>query len=274
MHEPQCPALFIVSMQPTPAQSVRVVSVHAQLLATQAVPLPHTLPHVPQFAASLTVFTQTPEQTLGAVGGHVHVPPMQTCPPLHALLQRPQFVWLVIVSTHAVRHSVRPAVVQVHAPAWHDSSARHAWPHVPQLRGSSIGTGTPPHVRQSSVAPLQSLSRPSPQISVAESATQPHTFAPRPSGATQPQLLPTGQSVRTVHVRVQTPAVADTRTHRPDTQSSSTWHGAANAASGPSCRNASVDASEPVVSPPPHAPRNATSNAMRTDDGKDMEPRC
>lgn len=153
---------------------------------------------------------------------------MQLCPVPHAVPQLPQCWLLDWVSTHCPLQSVEAVGGHPHLPSEQVWSARHWFPHPPQLAGSLADTSWPLQLRQSSTRPLQSLSMPSPQISLSESGMQAHTFDVRFAGWTQSQLGEAGQSEVVMQVRVHTPPVTSRRTHSRDPQSSVAWQGAPN----------------------------------------------
>jgi hypothetical protein len=86
---------------------------------------------VPQFDASVLVFTHAPPHAVIPVG-QPHAPLEHVCPAGHACPQAPQFALSVIVSTQLPAQSVCPAP-QPHIPLMHGCPDAHAWPHVPQL---------------------------------------------------------------------------------------------------------------------------------------------
>jgi hypothetical protein len=69
------------------------------------------------------------------------------------------------------------------------------------------------------MAPLQSLSSPSPQTSRSARRTQAQTEKPSVVGA-QPQLSARGQPPSSLHDALQIPSPSSTRTHKEDAQSS------------------------------------------------------
>lgn len=107
----------------------------AQAPDTQRPSAPHALPHDPQFAASMLVFTHASPQR---VRPSMHVaraqtPAAQRVPVVHGVLHAPQCASSARASTQAPAHRVCPAG-HAHAPSTHDCPAAHAWPHSPQFR--------------------------------------------------------------------------------------------------------------------------------------------
>jgi hypothetical protein len=81
---------------------------------------------------------------------HPHTPPAQVSPRLQATSQRPQWVELVSGSTQLEPQQICPAAQatppappQRHCPPTHVRPAPHAFPHWPQLSGSSVSVRHP-----------------------------------------------------------------------------------------------------------------------------------
>jgi hypothetical protein len=115
------------------------------------------LPHPPQFALSVAVFTHTlPPSTAHDVWPvphwlvlvPVHAPATQTCPAAHATLHMPQLAGSTLVWTQLCPHCVVPPLqLSAQAPCEHTCPAAHALPHLPQLSGSFVVLlQTPPHI--------------------------------------------------------------------------------------------------------------------------------
>ena len=87
----------------------------------QVVPAAQELPHLPQSAVSVCVFTHVPEQlTVGAVQVVAHVPLLHACPMVQALPHAPQLDVLDDVLTHEPEQSVSGLVhVVAHFPPVH-----------------------------------------------------------------------------------------------------------------------------------------------------------
>jgi hypothetical protein len=59
-------------------------------------PLPHVVPHAPQFCESVCGLTHLPPQSTSG-GAHTQLPPAQSVPPEHVLPQPPQLFGSVFV---------------------------------------------------------------------------------------------------------------------------------------------------------------------------------
>jgi hypothetical protein len=123
-----------------PEGQVAVVPPSFPLLPFLQAPLLHVepvgqaLPHLPQFAALLEVFTQVPEQlTSGLVQVRAQAPPLHAWPLVQALPQLPQSSVLVWVSTHLPEQRTSGLVqVTAQAPLLHAWPLGQAWAQLPQ----------------------------------------------------------------------------------------------------------------------------------------------
>jgi hypothetical protein len=103
----------------------------------QTSPVPHFVPHPPQFRRSTVVFVQT-ELHVCSPAAHPHLPAMHSAPPEQVVPQAPQFRRSLFVSTQELVQLVRP----VEQPAAHAPWLQTAIvlvqvvPHAPQLFGS------------------------------------------------------------------------------------------------------------------------------------------
>ena len=82
-----------------PAQRTPALA-HAHIPFWQAVPPEQMVSHPPQFALSVSTFTQAPPQDICSLGHGLHTPPRQTSPAGHVFPQAPQLEESVCVSTH------------------------------------------------------------------------------------------------------------------------------------------------------------------------------
>jgi len=114
---PQVPQLFLsafaltqVSLpasEPPPVQSNSPVA-HAHIRSLQIAPVPHALPHPPQFCGFVDVLTQSGGVPHASVfGGQAHEPLTQIMPPVQATPQVPQLPELVCRFTQAPVQAVR-----------------------------------------------------------------------------------------------------------------------------------------------------------------------
>lgn len=139
------------------------VRVPAGQVATQAprahrgVPPPHVVPHAPQLAGSLRVFTQPAPQSVRP-GRHSHTPPAQASSSAQVVPQSPQRVGSFAKSKHsapAPGHACVPAA-QVHAPETQTSVPPQRTPQPPQLSGSALGSRhLPPHAMSPAIGHTQ-----------------------------------------------------------------------------------------------------------------------
>lgn len=120
-----------------------------QTRVTQVIEGPQTVPHAPQFIASVFVFTHAfvPTQYVRPAA-HPQPPPEHVRGAEHAgAPHAPQFSGSVarFEQVPVPLQYVRPAV-HAHAPPPHVRGAAHVMPHPPQFAGSVAGsTQTPPH---------------------------------------------------------------------------------------------------------------------------------
>lgn len=83
-------------------------SVHVPFVQTSLPSFAHAVPHVPQFASSVSTSVQVTPQRSGAVPPHtgLHMPATQSgVAPLHVVPQVPQLVSSVCVSTQTLLQS-------------------------------------------------------------------------------------------------------------------------------------------------------------------------
>jgi hypothetical protein len=145
-------------------------------------PVAQAVPQVPQFASSVSRFTQAPPQT-DSSAGHWHAPEAQVAPVAQAVPHPPQFASSAWRSTHAVGAAAGHAVVpagHVHVPASHTSPASgHTFPQaaapIPQFRGS-VRPSTQRGTVEQDVVP-------------GSHAQAPETQAPRPQAIPHPPQL-------------------------------------------------------------------------------------
>lgn len=202
-HAPQFASSVIASTQPPPHGSVRPGESHVHSPSMHASPASQARSQLPQCLSSEARSTHSPPQTSGAPAEQPQAPASQRAPRGHAVSQLPQWLASFSTSTQAPAHSVLPGG-QRHSPRWHSWSARHARPHSPQCSRESTGTSTPAQTRQSSIVPLQSLSRPSPQTSFAAVAAQTQARVGAPSENGHVHDTPGGQSTSLSHGSLQT----------------------------------------------------------------------
>jgi len=102
-------------------------------------PLPHTVPQVPQLRLSVSLFVHvvpTPEgQRSGVAAGHVHFPATQVALDGQCTPHAPQLVMLVDVSMQVPAHFVSPPV-HTHVLLTHAVPPVHLFVQPPQLFGS------------------------------------------------------------------------------------------------------------------------------------------
>lgn len=100
---PQFAGSVILSEQLLPHGCTPPAQVSEHVPSEQTLPVGQALPHVPQLAPSVIVFTQpVPHAFKRPV--HWQAPLEQLCPLAHALPHMPQFRLSVVVSEHAVPH--------------------------------------------------------------------------------------------------------------------------------------------------------------------------
>lgn len=158
-----CPPVH-ATLQPPQLFTSDVVSMHEPVQSTSGavhiephMPRVHVspgfgqaVPHMPQFAVSVSRSMQMPVQAV-CPAGHVHVLAEQVCPPAHAIPHAPQLRSSLRVSMHPPAHIICPAgqviAPPVHAPAEHICVALHIVVHAPQWFGSvRVFTHVPLHV--------------------------------------------------------------------------------------------------------------------------------
>jgi hypothetical protein len=107
---PQPPQLFgslVVSTQPEPHETPVV---HTHMPPVHVRPVPHAVPHAPQFMESIVGSTQPPLHIMrGEVQLATQVVPEQSgVAPPHAFAHEPQCIGLFITFTHAEPQSISP----------------------------------------------------------------------------------------------------------------------------------------------------------------------
>jgi hypothetical protein len=138
-HAPQCASLVAVFTHAAAESHHRVPNGQTHAPPLHASPLPHHLPQVPQFDASLESETQLLPH--GEVEpAHTQLPALQYLPEAHATPHAPQFAESLLRLTQLVPHGVRPDAEQVHAPPLHACALPHTVPQVPQFDLSFTGT--------------------------------------------------------------------------------------------------------------------------------------
>jgi len=190
-HAPQLNRSLTVSMQPEP-QSREPLG-HTQRLLEHSCSSSQAAAQAPQCASLDARSTHSSPHTVSRALAQPQREEMQRTPTPHALPQVPQCDSSRARSTQRPPQRICPAG-HTHSPSVHIASEPHTFPQRPQLLGSSFGTITPSHTRQSSPRPLQSSSTPFPHRSVADVAVQPQTVGAKPSALTQPQFEMLGQS--------------------------------------------------------------------------------
>jgi hypothetical protein len=126
--------LAVLGLWHVPLQ-LRVPPGHWHVPPVQTCPPPHVWPHVPQFVASVVVFTHVEPHRFGfAEFGQTQAPLWQLWTDGHAWEHDPQFWLSVLVFVHTLPQKLGFALVgHAHVPDWHVSAVGHAWPHMPQL---------------------------------------------------------------------------------------------------------------------------------------------
>jgi hypothetical protein len=116
---PQFRTSVFVLTHPPAHDIVPVVHADSHVPVEQTAVAPHFVPHVPQFAGSVTRFTHWPLHVTEP-WGQLHLPFVHAWPPLHVTPQAPQFVRLEVRSTQAPPHEVRadapPSAAVEHEP--------------------------------------------------------------------------------------------------------------------------------------------------------------
>jgi hypothetical protein len=187
---PQVPQLKLSAILSTqaPLQTVGVAAGQPHTPEAQVPPMAHTVPHVPQLAASVARVAQPLLQVTRPIG-QVHTPAAHTAPGLQALPQVPQLPVSVVLSTHTELQRSGEAAGHTHCPAMHEACTPQAWPHMPQLP-LSVWTLVQLPLQVSGLAPPQG-----PQAPAKQPSPVMHAFAQRPQLA--------GSFCRSAHVPLQ-----------------------------------------------------------------------
>lgn len=115
LHAPQLFGSVCRSVHANPPQSASLWPHGVHVPPTHVLLPPHTVPHVPQFSASVCVLTQVLLHVVGSLTGHTHWPTKQMLPPVHTIPQPPQLYGSIAMLSHSLRQNPHwPLPVSTH----------------------------------------------------------------------------------------------------------------------------------------------------------------